>query len=144
MSVLLSFDVHLDESAPHAHALILPLIDNKMQGHRVMGGVGNLNRLIRLFHVEVARHYGLSRNETKKLNSKAKVSLESEVLLGLVNDAVMKSAIWPCVRDAIHSDPLPYAQLLNIEHKRQPVAYAGKSFVQIMTSKGKGKEANAI
>jgi len=27
---LLSFDVHLDESAPHAHAVILPLIDNKL------------------------------------------------------------------------------------------------------------------
>jgi len=142
--VLLSFDVHLDESAPHAHALILPLIDNKMQGHRVMGGVGNLNRLISLFHAEVARHYGLSRNETKKLNSKAKESLESLVLLGLVNDSVMKSAIWPCVRDAIHNDPLPYAQLLSIEHKRQSTGYKCKSFVQIMTSKGKGKETNAI
>jgi plasmid recombination enzyme len=144
--VLLSFDVHLDESAPHAHALILPLVDNKMQGNRVMGGVGNLKRLISLFHAEVTRHYGLSRNESKKLNSKAKVSLESLVLLGLVNDAVMKSMIWPCVRDAIHDNPLPYAQLLGIEHKRQPASYTGKSFVQIMTSKGKGKgkETNAI
>ncbi len=142
--VLLSFDVHLDESAPHAHVLILPLIDNKMQGHRVMGGVGNLKRLINLFHTEVARHYGLSRNETKKLNSKAKGSIERLVLLGLINDAVMKSIIWPCVRDAIHNDPLPYAQLLNIEHKRQSTSYKSKSFVQIMTSKGKGKETNAI
>ncbi|NBQ69368.1 MAG: hypothetical protein EBU46_11280 [Nitrosomonadaceae bacterium] len=63
--VLLSFDVHLDESAPHAHALILPLVDNKMQGNKIMGGKGNLVRLINLFHAEVARHYGLSRNETK-------------------------------------------------------------------------------
>ncbi len=142
--VLLSFDIHLDESAPHAHALILPLINNKMQGHRVMGGVGNLKRLINLFHTEVARHYGLSRNETKKLNSKAKESLFRQILSGLVNDAVMKSMVWPCVRDAIHNDPLPYAQLLNIEHKRQSTSDKSKSFVQIMTSKGKGKDTNAI
>ena len=55
---LLSFDVHLDESAPHAHALILPLIDGKMQGNKLIGGTGNLMRLINLFHKEVARHYG--------------------------------------------------------------------------------------
>ena len=55
---LLSFDVHLDESAPHAHAIILPLIDGKMQGNKLMGCTGNLMRLINLFHKEVARHYG--------------------------------------------------------------------------------------
>ncbi len=142
--VLLSFDVHLDESAPHAHALILPLVDNKMKGHWVMGGRGNLKRLINLFHTEVARHYGLSRNETKKLNGKAKESLFRQILSDLVSDPVMKSAIWPCVRDAIHNDPLPYAQLLNIDRKRQSTSYKGKTFVQIMTSKGKGKETNAI
>ncbi|MES2498922.1 MAG: plasmid recombination protein [Pseudomonadota bacterium] len=65
---LLSFDIHLDESAPHAHAVILPLIDGKMQGNGVIGGRGNLMRLIKLFHLEVARHYGLSRSENKRLN----------------------------------------------------------------------------
>lgn len=144
LGVLLSFDIHLDESAPHAHALVLPLVDNKMQGHQVMGGKGNLIRLINLFHAEVALHYGLSRNETKKLNSKVKESLFRQILSDLMSDAVMKSAIWPCVRNAIHNDPLPYAQLLNIEHRRQPASYKGKPFVQIMTSKGKGKQTNAI
>lgn len=142
--VLLSFDVHLDESAPHAHALILPLRDNKMQGNKIMGGIGNLNRLINLFHMEVARHYGLSKNETKRLTSKAKELLERQVLVRLVTDPVMQSMIWPCVRDAIHNDPLSYAQLLGIEQKHQPTRYTGRSFVQIMTSKGKGKEINTI
>lgn len=142
--VLLSFDVHLDESAPHAHALILPLVDNKMQGNKIMGGKGNLMRLINLFHAEVARYYGLSRNETKRLASKAKESLERQVLARLAIDPAMKSMIWPCVRDAIRSNPLPYAQLLGIEQKN--ARYTGRSFVQIMTSKGegKGKEINTI
>lgn len=142
--VLLSFDVHLDESAPHAHALVLPLVDNKMQGNKIMGGKGNLMRLINLFHTEVARHYGLSRNETKRLTSKTKESLEKLVLAKLAIDPAMQSLIWPCVRDAIHNDPMSYAQLLGIEQK--PTRYTGRSFVQIMTSKGKGKEIelNAI
>ena len=35
--VLLSFDVHLDESAPHAHALILPLVDKQNTGQQDYG-----------------------------------------------------------------------------------------------------------
>lgn len=140
--VLLSFDVHLDESAPHAHALILPLVDNKMQGNMIMGNIGNLNRLRNLFYIEVACYFGLTRNETRRLSWSNKTELEKQVLLKLRTDAVMKSAIWPCVRDAIHSDPLSYAQLLGIE--RKPAKCTRKSFVQIMTSKGKGKEFNTI
>ena len=135
---LLSFDVHLDESAPHAHALILPLIDGKMQGNKLMGGTGNLMRLINLFHKEVARHYGLSRADYKRLSANDKQSIEQLVLARLQGDNVLKSRVWPCVRDAIHKDPQPWAQLLGIDKPKagsKPV----KSFVQIMTSKGKGK-----
>ncbi|SDZ08723.1 plasmid recombination protein [Nitrosomonas sp. Nm58] len=144
--VLLSFDVHLDESAPHAHALILPLVNNKMQGNQVMGGKGNLLRLINQFHLDVARYYGLSRNETKRLNTNDKALIEKQVLSKLKTDPVMKSIIWPCVRDAIHNDPLPYAQLLGIGQTQQASKAKRKSFVAIMTSKGKekGKETNAI
>tara|TARA_R110002073_G_scaffold331990_2_gene517316 strand:- start:40 stop:813 length:774 start_codon:yes stop_codon:yes gene_type:complete len=142
--VLLSFDVHLDESAPHAHALVLPLAENKMQGNKIMGNKGNLIRLINLFHADVARHYGLSRNETKRFTSQDKVHIAKQVLSSLAADPVMKSLVWPCVRDAIHNNPLPYAQLLGVEHKRQHANYTGKTFVQIMTSKGKGKATNTI
>jgi len=68
--------------------------------------------------------------------------LEKQVLARLAIDPAMQSMIWPCVRDAIRSNPLPYAQLLGIEQK--PARYTGRSFVQIMTSKGKGKEINTI
>lgn len=134
---LLSFDVHLDESAPHAHAVILPLIDGKMQGNSLIGGRGNLMRLINMFHVEVARHYGLSSSDRKRLNATDKQALERQVLARLKADPAMQSSVWACVRDAIHKDPLPYAQMLGIDkqHKR---ATSKKSFVQIMTSKGKG------
>lgn len=140
--VLLSFDIHLDESAPHAHALILPLVNGKMKGHEIMGGKGNLMRLINRFYADIAINYGLSRNQGKYLAGKQKETVERQVLDRLATDPVMKSAIWPCVRDAIHKDPLPYAQLLSIN--QQPSNGKRKSFVQIMTSKGKGKVINAI
>jgi len=140
---LLSFDVHLDESEPHAHAVILPLIDGKMQGRKLMGDRGNLMRLINKFHAEVARQYGLSRSDRVRLNNADKQTLEKLVLMRLKTDAAMQSSVWACFRDSIHNDPLPYAQMLSIQ---LPQTAKGKSkiFVQIMTSKGKGSYTNAI
>jgi hypothetical protein len=140
---LLSFDVHLDESAPHAHAVILPLIDGKMQGRKLMGDRGNLMRLINKFHAEVARHFDLSRSDRTRLNNADKQTLERLVLTRLKTDAAMQSIVWACFRDAIHTNPLPYAQMLSIQ---LPISTKGKSksFVQIMTSKGKGGNTNAI
>ena len=110
---LLSFDIHLDEAAPHAHAVILPLIEGKMQGNKLMGNTGNLTRLRNLFYQDVARYYGLSQN-SKRLTSDERQALEGKVLWQLKPDPVMKSKIWACVRDAIHKDPIPFAQLLGI------------------------------
>jgi hypothetical protein len=135
---LLAFDVHLDESAPHAHAVILPLIDGKMQGHKLMGDKGNLMRLINEFHADVARHHGLSRSNRTRLTNADKKTLEKLVLTHLKSDAAMQSSVWACFRDAIHKDPLPFAQMLSIQLPPATCA-KGKSFVTIMTSKGKGK-----
>ena len=140
---LLSFDTHLDESAPHAHAIILPLIDGKMQGHDMVGFKGNLKRLINKFHADVAKHYGLSRNESKRLTHGDKQAIEQQVLNRLKSDPVMQSSVWQCVRDVINKDPLPFAQMLSIKLADKSRAKS-KSFVAIMTSKGKGSNTNAI
>ena len=134
---LLSFDVHLDESAPHAHALILPLINGKMQGRDMVGNTGNLMRIINKFHADVARHFGLSKSD-KTLSSMDKQSIEKLVLASLKTDPAMQSKVWACIRDAVKHDPIPYAQMLSI---KQPVAKKGKnkSFVDHKRSMGKGK-----
>ena len=134
---LLSFDVHLDESAPHAHAIILPLIDGKMQGDRLKGDRANVKRLQNLFHAEVAVHYGLSKPNYKRLSANDKQSIERQVLTRLQGDSVLKSSVWACVRDAIHKDPQPYAQLLGIDAQKTSKK-APKSFVDHKRSKGKG------
>ena len=133
---LLSFDVHLDESAPHAHAIILPLIAGKMQGNSLIGGKGNLMRLINLFYSEIATRYGLAKAARKRLSAKDKQSIERQVLTHLASDSAMQSIVWPCVRDAIHKDPLPFAQMLSIEPDK--TLHKAKSFVDYKRSKGKG------
>ncbi len=141
--VLLSFDVHLDESAPHAHALILPLVNGRMKGNEIMGGMGKLMYWINLFYSEVAINYGFNRNQNRYLAGKQKEAIDKQVLSRLIADPIMKSTVWPCVRDAIRKDPLPYAQILGIEYQ-QKTDKKRKSFTQIMTSKGKGKSINTI
>lgn len=142
---LLAFDIHLDESAPHAHAVILPLIDGKMQGDKVKGGIANIRRLNSKFHTDVACHYGLSLSEAKRLSAMDKQTLDKLVITRLENDndAAMKSSVWHCFRDLIRKDPLPFAQMLSIKLTATTRA-KGKSFVQIMTSKGKGSNTNPI
>lgn len=133
---LLSFDVHLDESAPHAHALILPLVNGKMQGNAMMGNKGNLKRLDNLFFNQVAVRHGLSKPDYKQLNAKDKQTLAREVSKRLNGDSVKKSAIWAWVRDAILADPLPLAEMLGVEIA--PSQGKQKHFVNIKRSRGKG------
>lgn len=132
---LLSFDVHLDEAAPHAHAIILPLIDGKMRGSEMVGNKGNLYRLINLFHDDVARHYGLSSRDKKRLSKTDKEALEREVLSHLKGDSVMRSCVWAAVRGVIKQDPMPFAQLLSIN---LPAKTTTKSFVACKRARGKG------
>jgi hypothetical protein len=133
---LLAFDVHLDESAPHAHAVVLPLIDGKLQGNKLMGNTGNLARLRGLFYKEVGQNYGLQSNK-KSLTFTQKSELEKQVLRKIASDPVMRSSIWPCVRDAIHTDPLSFAQTLSINIEQGPPKKS-KSFVDYKRSRGQG------
>ena len=71
-SELLCFDAHLDDSAPHAHAVILPLIDDKMQGNCLISVKDNLMRLINLSYSEIATRYGLAKASRKRLSAKDK------------------------------------------------------------------------
>lgn len=134
---LLSFDVHLDEAAPHAHALILPLVDGKMQGNKMIGDKSNLMRIINLFHKDVAKHYGLSKSDYKRVNSADKAMLAQSVLNRLQSDSVMKSSVWAWARDAIVNDPFPAAQMLGIISNKTADKKA-KSFVDHKRSHGKG------
>lgn len=134
---LLSFDVHLDESASHAHAIILPLIDGKMQGSELKGNKGNLRRLNDKFHKEIGSRYGLSMPVIKLLKSEDKATIVRKVLTRLKGDKIMQSSVWPCVKDLIHKDPLPFAQMLSIEPAPDKQAKI-KDFVDYKRSKGKG------
>lgn len=140
---LLSFDVHLDEASPHAHCLVLPLLEGKMQGDKIKGDRTHAKQLQEKFHNEVARHHGLSKSVRKRFTHAEKKCLSTQVLYKLKNDPVTQSSIWPCVRDSISKDPLPFAQLLSIQEASVKRKMKQRTFVEIMTSKGKGHQSES-
>ena len=129
---LLSFDVHLDEAAPHAHALILPLVDGKMQGSDMVGKRSNLHRLHDLFHEQVGIRHGLKRVKASRLSETDKENLAKLVVAALENNAQKG---WPIFRDWVKNDPEPFAELLSID---LPKKQSTRHFVDIARSKGRG------
>jgi hypothetical protein len=140
---ILSVDIHRDEAQPHCHVLVLPL-----QGNRLVGSdmAGNRQRLLAIqsdFFNAVGQRHGLSRAPAK-LHGKKRQEAATAALerLRVSGDPVLKSAIWPTVRDAIEGDPAPYLASLRIT-----VATAKpklRTMAQIFTSKGKGKETARV
>ena len=135
--VILSFDVHLDESAPHAHILILPLVNGRMNGSDIAGGKVQFSNRIKSFHHNVARHYGLSKRDKLYSNKTEKHLLAKEVLKRLETDSAKQSKIWHLIDAVIRNDPLPFADALSITLTQKHVSKS-KSFVDHKRSKGKG------
>ncbi|MBT8614130.1 hypothetical protein G6652_02035 [Polynucleobacter paneuropaeus] len=110
---ILSFDVHLDQTAPHAHALVLPLVGGKMCGSSLMGGKGVMRARNDRFHEAVAGKYGLSK--TDPLYGDEKWIAVEKVKEKLRLDPISGSMIKRLVMGAIDCDPLPFMRELGIK-----------------------------
>ena len=134
---ILSAVAHHDEAAPHMHVLLLPLVGNKMAGSELVGNRRTLTDMQAAFHSVVASHHGL-RKAPKRLAGPSKDAAAHLVLqhLRVTSDAVLRSAAWPTIRDAIERDPAPFMEALGL-HLAAPQKPT-KTMAQIFTSKGKG------
>jgi hypothetical protein len=142
---VLSVDIHRDEAAPHCHVLLLPLIDGRMIGNKLIGGKQKLMALQKEFHAVVASTFGLSKaparlsGSTKQAGAKAVLQKLRET-----SDGALQSAAWAVIREAVERDPAPYLLALGIELATPEKKL--RTSTAIFTSKGKGKakEINAI
>jgi Plasmid recombination enzyme len=140
---VLSFDVHLDEAAIHAHCLLLPLSDGKMRGSDMVGGRQALAGHQESFHREVASHFGFSRAPKQvRGNQKAKLSELVFHHMKRTNDAALNSPAWQSIRAAIASNPVPFAQAYGLTIESQPKK--GKTFTQIMTAAAKPEPSKRV
>lgn len=142
---ILSADIHLDESAPHCHVLMVPIIDSAMVGSRLVGNRRTLADTQQSFHALVASRYGLTKAPAR-LSGAAKATAGTSALRTLQdrNDPALQSAVWPAIRDAIAGDPAPFVAMLGIDLPTQKRRL--KSMAAIFTGKGKGpaREAKPI
>lgn len=135
---ILSADVHFDESSPHMHILLLPMINGCMRGSDLVG-LKAWALLRSRFMSEVAEVHGL-RAPPQRLTNLAKINAEQKILQELQarDDPILRSAIWSINRQMIRQNPIPYMQAMGIDIELDGVAPAKpKTFAQIMTSTGK-------
>ncbi len=132
---LLCADIHRDESAPHCHVIVIPLIGGKMQGSDAVGSPGKLRALNKHFFDHVATRYGLRTPEPMRGVQKAQAARSVIECMNARQDPALKSPIWQALRDGIERNPGPFMGALGLELTRSKPL---RSMAQIFTSKGKG------
>lgn len=132
---ILSADIHRDEGAPHCHVLILPLLNGRLNGGKLVLQYSVLQS--RFFEAVAARH-GLHRPPARLQGSSRQEA--ARMVLGWLkstSDPALQSAVWATTRDTIERDPAPWLLALGIDApttKPKPM----KTMAQIFTSTGKG------
>jgi hypothetical protein len=140
---VLSADLHRDEAQHHCHVLILPLVDGRMNGGKLMGNRKTLMTMQQNFFDAVASIYGLHKAPAK-LSGLTRQAAAKTVLqtLRAGADAALKSKVWASIRDAIERDPVPYLQALGVDAPAP--AKRMRTMAEIFTSEGKGNQREPI
>lgn len=132
---VLSAIVHLDESAPHCHVLLLPLVNGRMVGSDLYGNITTLRSMQAAFHAHVGLHYGLTRQTAPKRLSTALRRQAALLVLettGANPSRLNKPSVKQAMVDAIAHNPEPLLMALGL-NMPTPKPAKSTSFVEIMT-----------
>ncbi len=134
---ILSADIHRDESAPHCHVLVLPLVDGKMQGSSLIDRAATA-ALRDSFYAEVAAPFGLKKPVDRIKGASKSVAVQAVLdAIEASTDVMMSSPLWTVVKRSIEQNPAPFMESLGIELQRHKQK-AMRTVAQIFTSTGKG------
>lgn len=135
--MLLSAVVHFDESNPHMHALVLPIVDDQYVGGAPINKT-NLPKLTRQFADQVGKPFGLSFEPKKKLSIAQRDAASDVVIDHLIehSDPAVSSQIWAGVVEHIKRTPQEFLKLLKLKMPDVPRSRI-KTSTQIFTSPGK-------
>lgn len=146
--LILSAIIHNDEAAPHCHAILLPLFDGRMIGHRLMGNRQRLQAMQADFHAKVGQVYGLARQApVKRYSASVRRNAADTIVHALQKNP--KKLDDPAIRDALRdylaeTMPVNLLALLNLELP-EPSTLKKKTFAGIMTqNKPERKGKNTI
>jgi hypothetical protein len=136
--VILSADVHRDESTPHMHVLVSPIAGGRYLGSKLITKM-ELDALRKSF-AQMALAYGL-REPVRKLFGAQRDAVAQLVIgrLEASRDPILQSSMWPMVKHDINSKPGRYAANLGIEIPDVPTKLKRvKTLAELAVSPGKG------
>lgn len=131
---VLSAVIHNDEAAPHAHFLLLPLLDGRMQGSGLVGNRARLQSMQTSFHSQVGQKHGFIRPKTaRRLGASTRNKSASLILSALQSnpDLMDGPGIEFELLALFSRAPEPLLNLLGLSIPHPPES--NKSFVEIMT-----------
>jgi hypothetical protein len=138
---LLSADVHLDQSHPHCHVLVLlPLVNGGPSGSSLIEYKHESGRRVQAFFEDVASRYGLHLPPPaiSAANKKLLARLVHERMYA-TGDPATQSAAWPRFSNCVNRDPRGFAMDLGIPIQRQ----AATTVSLLAQSPGKGPKTAA-
>ena len=115
---ILSSVAHLDEAAPHCHVLLMPLVDNRLQGSVLIGGKAKFLPMLDDFHRQVASRFGLARQvPQKRLAAPVRLDLAGKALAKLKasHDLLNEPSVKDALLELFATNPAPLAAALGIE-----------------------------
>lgn len=135
---VLSADLHLDESAPHCHVLLLPLVEGKMVGSGLMSR-SELPQHRDAFETAVHAIFGFQKMPRALTGPRRQMA--AKIVMGRLRaicDPVLDSALRAVVTAGIHRDPRPALSALGLELPPVVNPTRRKTVVQIFTAPGRG------
>lgn len=132
---VLSTIIHADESQPHCHMLLLPLVHGRMNGSRLHGGTPQLRAMQTSFHKAVGSRYGINRPEpTPRLSASVRAHIMSNLEAILEAAYGMSKDVIDTVLRPHRSNPVPMARFFGLA---APLHESGgaSEFVKTMTRK---------
>lgn len=140
---VLSAVIHNDESAPHLHVLLLPLVDGRMAGSDLLGGPAQFRALQKAFFAEVGEKHGLVRQKAvMRLTPETSLKFAEIIANSLDCPAIDDNpARLPALINALRRSPgLPEL----IESWGIPLPAGGRTFAEIMTATATPEKSNPI
>lgn len=130
---VLSAVIHLDESAPHCHMLLLPLVNGRMAGSDLVGNKPRLQAIQTGFFEQVGRRYGLTRPAAQmRLSSATRHKAASVIVTAIQGNPELldQRGVESAMLGLLARDPEPLLTALGLSMPlpTKPV----KSFVGIM------------
>lgn len=128
--------VHRDQGAEHCHTLLLPVVDGKWVGSRLLGKFADMQAD---FRAKVAAPFGF--REAPRLTGARKAEAVAQVLAWMSTSPARECPSWPAIEATVKANPALYLAAIGLS--RPSPSKPARDFASIMISTGKRTSEDA-